>query len=247
MSEILRYGLELPEKRERIAQVCVPENLLPETQSYTSPSGRFQLDVSQYNHPNSWKYTSGTVADTTTHTIVAEVQRNYSQFWHAWVHHTNGSEYLLCGEDYQGYSVIDLTAQRISVYLPEAAQSGGGFCWRAVYPSPDGTKLAVDGCLWAAPDELVVYDFSNPTSLPLPELARDPESLDTIKGWQDDITVVYFSEVLFRASDGALYQQLSETEQDKLSGSQLAYVREERQVHFDPKDGARIETVRRTP
>jgi hypothetical protein len=55
----------------------------------------------------------------------------------------------------------------------------------AVYPSPDGLVLAVDGCYWACPYEIVFFDFANPASLPLPEIDRCEEVTDPVIGWVD--------------------------------------------------------------
>jgi hypothetical protein len=74
------------------------------------------------------------------------VKRNFGHFWHSWIEHADGNEYLLCGEDYQGYSVINLTAGRCTAYFPEEGYKGRGFCWTAAFPSPDRRVLAVDGC-----------------------------------------------------------------------------------------------------
>jgi hypothetical protein len=59
-----------------------------------------------------------------------------------------------------------------------------------VLPSPDGLTLAVEGCYWACPYDLVFYNFSDPTKLPLPELTRIEEYLD-VTGWDGNKTFHY--------------------------------------------------------
>lgn len=117
--------------------------------------------------------------------IIADIRRNYGHFWHAWVFRGEREEYLLCGEDYQGYNVIDLVTAGNFVEFPEPGYQGDGFCWVAAHPSPDGKILAVEGCYWACPYELVFFDFSNPSMLPLPELSR-ADFYEVAEGWAGD-------------------------------------------------------------
>jgi hypothetical protein len=122
---------------------------------------------------------------------------------------------LLCGEDYQGYSIINLSNSKIYTYFPEDGYNGTGFCWAAVYPSKDSLTLAVDGCYWACPYDLVLYDFNNPDIVPLKELNRISDITDT-SGWENDQTFIVTKEVVIRKSDGVLYELLNQSEQDIL-------------------------------
>ena len=54
--------------------------------------------------------------------------------------------------------MVNLTRRLTHTYFPEEAYNGGGFCWAAAYPSPDCSLLAVDGCYWGAPYEVVLYE-----------------------------------------------------------------------------------------
>lgn len=147
-----------------------------------SPSGRYALETSEWsNGDGRWNYSRGVVSEIGSTGLVADVRRNYSHFWHAWV--SQGSrEYLVCGEDYQGYSVIDLARGVIATHFPPEGFDGRGFCWTAAHPSPDGLLLAVEGCYWACPYELVIVDFRDPLELPLRKIARFDE-LDAVTGW----------------------------------------------------------------
>jgi hypothetical protein len=205
------------EIRKQIEQFFIPENIKPDSGKIdVSPSGKFQIDIIRYfTLPNRWEYSRGIVTNISSGAVIADVKRNYGHFWHTWVQHPNGSEYLLCGEDYQGYSVLNLNTGKYQAYFPEAGYKGVGFCWADVHPSPDGLVLAVDGCYWACPYELVVYDFREPENMPYPELARF-EPLDGCDGWIDNDTFVLRREISIRKSDGAEYESLSEQEQEIL-------------------------------
>jgi hypothetical protein len=156
-----------------------------EAEIFRSPSGQHFLRVTEYTGgPGSWNYSRGVVFREGSSIAVADVTRNYGGFWHAWVER-GGREYLLCGEDYQGYNVIDLEAGTNTLTFAPTGFEGAGFCWAAAYPSPQGDVVAVEGCYWACPYELVFFDFTDPSQSPLPELERF-EDLDSVTGWVDD-------------------------------------------------------------
>jgi hypothetical protein len=160
------------------------------TEVHTSPSGEYSLEVIEYTSaPESWNYTRGVVRHRETQEVIADIRRNYGIFWHAWVQQKD-RQFLLCGEDYQGYNVIDLSTGTNTFTFPLEAYKGTGFCWAAVHPSPSGELLAVEGCYWACPYEIVIYDFKNPSLSPLPELFR-AEDLDQVLGWQPNEELQY--------------------------------------------------------
>jgi hypothetical protein len=178
-----------------------------------SPSGSFQLEIAEYGGPEARQaYSRGIVTRTSDGSIVGDIKRNDDRFWYRWVSHPNGKEYLLCGEDYQGYSCLNLTDGRYQEYFPEDGHKGMGFIWVDAYPSPDGLVLAVDGCYWACPYEVVFYDFRNPDQLPYPELGRAEASTQECEGWVDNDTFAYSHMTGFRLSDGKEWGELSEPE-----------------------------------
>jgi len=209
------------EKRKDIDQFFVSENKISESRKIDiSPSGNFQIETHRYSTgPNTWNYSRGLITRLSDNKVLADVKRNYGHFWHAWVQHKNGNEYLLCGEDYQGYSVLNLTNEKYHVYFPEEGFKGTGFCWAAAFPSPDGLVLTVDGCYWACPYELVFYDFREPEKLPYKEMARYG-IIDDSSGWLDNETFILKKEIALRKSDGALYESLSDEEMEILDKDQ---------------------------
>ena len=164
-------------------------------EQHRSPSGKYSLEIVEYTSgPESWNYSRGLVRQAESQKIIADIKRNLAGFWFAWVLRPDG-EYLLCGEDYQGYNVIDFKNETNTLTFPPEAYEGRGFCWGSAYPSPAGQLLAVEGCYWGGPNEIVILDFSNPSRSPLPELARAEETLQ-VKGWLSD------SEFEFTVEDG---------------------------------------------
>jgi hypothetical protein len=187
-----------------------------------SPSGKYRLVTSIYStEPGKWEYTRGQVYSGDT--LIADVKRNYSSFWHAWVEdHPNGHSYFLCGENYQGHTIIELdTKKRIDSRPREGMQreftSEHGFCWAFVEPSPDKLTLALEGCFWAAPYETLLLDFSEPMKLPYPEYPivgnwPEAESFDT---WVTEGKILIKSVVEIRKSDGKALRDLSYEEQEE--------------------------------
>lgn len=206
------------ERRRRLAELFeASDRVEGSSEVFRSPSGMYSLETARYSSGKSaWGFSRGVVTRQGDGEIIADVRRNYARFWHAWVGHPNGNEYLLCGEDYQGYSVVNLTKAESHIYFPDAGYQGSGFCWSAVYPSPDGLMLAVDGCCWACPYKLVFYDFRSPDLLPLGEVHTWNEGLLDCEGWQDSSTFLVGREAQVRKRDGALYDSLPDDERDRL-------------------------------
>lgn len=134
--------------------------------------GQYRLVVTRYKtEPNCGYITKGEVFQGDR--LIATVKRNYDWFWHFFVinHPKTGHDYLLCGEDYQGYNIINLSTGENRVYIPKAALVGAGWC--AIHATGfdiETCKLTIDGCVWACPYETITFDFSNPDLLPLPVL-----------------------------------------------------------------------------
>lgn len=165
----------------------VPENaMLDDRKEHLSPSGKYKLVVTPYRtSAGGWAYSQGLVYRLTDDKLVAEVQRNYRSFPFAWVENHAKGGFLLCGEDYQGQTVINLETGGRRDHLPSGAQNGVGFCWAAIHPSPNGKVIAVEGCFWAAPYEIRFYDFAEPMLPPWVQIS-DGGELSNFFGWTDD-------------------------------------------------------------
>lgn len=130
-----------------------------------SASLKYTLSISDVaTEPGYFGHTKGEVR-LASGELIATVNRNYSSFPYLWVEgHPNGHDYLICGQNYQGQTVIELdTGKRID-FLPEEAKDGHGFCMADAMFDRETRILAIDGCLWACPYEYRFYDFSDPLS-----------------------------------------------------------------------------------
>lgn len=179
-----------------------PNQTASDESEHRSPSGRYRLIVREYAPTPG--YTRGLVY--AGDRLIGDVKRNYGIFHHGWAEaHANGHDYLLCGEDYQGQTVIELDTSRRADYIPENAKNGSGFCCAAYYPSPDGRLIVVDGCYWGCPYELVVCRFDDPLALSWPEIERIGLSLEPL-GWTDE-GFIYEESDAIRISNGTTGQR----------------------------------------
>jgi hypothetical protein len=205
--------------RQHVAEVFSRSTAAGPASVSLSPSGRYRLEVTTHlTGPQTWAYSRGRVSRVSDGHLVAQVDRNFSAFPASWSEgHPTGHDYLVCGEDYQCQTIIELdTAVRVD-HVPAAARTGGGFCWAAHYPSPDGKLIFVDGCVWAGPYELVLYDFSQPLRLPYRELRRWP--VWKVEGFQTDGSFVFEYELEVRTSDNRPVRDLTEEEQEQLDSA----------------------------
>lgn len=128
---------------------------------HKSPNGKYTLEIENIpTKPGCWDRTVGKIS--CDGKPLTEVRRNYSSFPFLWVEHPNGHEYLICGENYQGQTVIELDTLKRRDFLPPEAKQGAGFCWVDYTFHAKTQMLVVSGCIWACPYEFRFYDFSDP-------------------------------------------------------------------------------------
>ncbi len=142
-------------------------------ESEFSPSGNYELKIRSYG----WRGVNA-YADFAKVEIwsVAKQEKllevnSEDTFWHCWIE-KHAKEYLVYGENRGGQTVIEFPDVRHESYFV----SHNDFIWTEFHPSPDKQKIAIFGCHWGGPWEIVVYDFSFPMNLPLPIITR--ENLD---------------------------------------------------------------------
>jgi hypothetical protein len=182
----------------------------------THEVGPYTLVVGNYDTKEGcWDYTKGTVFKGEEELV--SVCRNYGMFPFSFVlDHPTGHDYLICGSDYQGQTIVDLnTGERVD-HLPSTARDGLGFCWSAHYPSPSGQYLAVEGCHWGAPYEVRIFDFSEPMKAPWPLLYIPPTTGEADFGSWDGDTVHMEGEVEYYPSYGKCWFELSEAETEEV-------------------------------
>jgi len=162
---------------------------------FPSPCGNFILIIEEYEKSNGrWSYTyhRGIVYSLIDRKEVAILNSNANKFWHCWV--KQGDKlYLLCNEDLQGYTIVDVGEGIVYTYIDPKAKTGWGFSWKEVAPSPDGRFLAVQGDYMEATREVALYDLSN-INLPLKKVKRLDANLKNeylvLKGWKGEKVIM---------------------------------------------------------
>lgn len=156
-----------------------------------SPSNKYRLKIECYEYREGYRrysYSKGTITDSNEQ-IVSVINRNYGHFPFLWIEKQD-KEYLLCGIDYQGYTIVDLQSGESESYVPEDAYEGLGFCWAAMYHKKNNNRIAVEGCIWAHEYELIIYHFEDPMQLPYREIMRI-SPYETFDGWINDMEFKY--------------------------------------------------------
>lgn len=84
------------------------------------------------------------------------------------IHHSDGNDYFVFDEDLYGYSVLNLKSMKSMHYIPAesytepSSEMQETFIWCDCFYNPGTNRLAVNGCFWACPYNVIVLDFSNP-------------------------------------------------------------------------------------
>ena len=143
------------------------------------------LSISQYKtERGAWSYSRGVVKKDGV--VLADIKRNYPAFPYLFLRHPNGKAYLLCGEDYQGYTIVNLTDGEAKSFVSRDWLHGVGFCWADILGfDADRKTLSVAGCYWGAPYEIVEYDLSCPEWLPF-RILRTRLMQDQTQDEEDD-------------------------------------------------------------
>jgi hypothetical protein len=144
---------------------------------HCSPSGRYKLVVESVpTKPGCWNYSRGRVYRAQACECVGEpiatVDRNYAAFPFLFVEDHPRGDFLVCGADYQGQTVIELATGKRVDHLPPEAEKGVAFCWVRARYDVIPRMLVVEGCFWACPYEFRFYDFADPMA-GWPEIVLD--------------------------------------------------------------------------
>ncbi len=135
----------------------IPENILS-SHSVLSPSGQYKLIINNYKTKEGcWSYSKGIVTRIGTEEIVDEIPRNYS-FNYSFII-KDGCEWLIAGRKYLSQYFLNMDTGEH--YDNDVDAHRFSFCWIRSKANPDGSILAVEGCVWACPCELEFYDISD--------------------------------------------------------------------------------------
>jgi hypothetical protein len=158
-----------------------------------SEYGIYYFETQQYRQtdPNrNWIVTKIQIGHIEKDGYIFEYLTDSDSSCSAWIY-KDKKDYLLLPEFQGGQSIFDVAEQRLYSFYSE----DDPFIWTNIYISPDKTKLAVTGCYWACPFEIVIYDCTNLTELPYSCIHRQPLNNNfQIKEWAGNKTIVLLTD-----------------------------------------------------
>ena len=178
---------------------CISENE-KSSNEVISPSGKYKLTIKSYKTKEGcWNYTSGSVTRVDDDSLITTINRDYSAFNHSFFNR-DGVEWLWTGKTYLSQCFVNLETGEIYDNSTDKAINGSSFCWTNVMTNASGTILAVVGCIWGGPYDIIFYDFTDPAKgWPLIEFDGYQTDYDISADqdyelrWIDDTTVEYTS------------------------------------------------------
>lgn len=158
-------GLKYQYDRLELEKDFTPEKAGQEVRT-ASPSGKYEIGVTPYAREKGFSRSRAVVYQKegdAWRQLDFDVKRNFGAFPFLFIErHATGHDFLVCGEDYQCSTVLELDTGRRRDYVPFEEVFGWGFCWGSYEYHAASQLLVVDGCLWACPYEYRFYDFSDP-------------------------------------------------------------------------------------
>lgn len=145
---------------------------------FKSESGKYKIIISRYKtSSNGWNYSQGKVY--CNNIIISIINRNYPIFPFLFIeNHPNGHDYLICGEDYQCQTIIELDSGNRVEHISKNFLDGIGFCCtNFIKFNPEYKLLLVSGGYWGGISEYRFFDFSAPLSN-LEFLSQDKDIID---------------------------------------------------------------------
>jgi len=134
-------------------------------ENYVLESGHTML-VEYYkvqNHPN---ITKATIYNRMDKNLI-ELKRNYSNFPFTCIRHSNAFYYLICGEEYQGFTVLNLETFKKNNHTSLSCYKRKGFCPYEWTYEKINNMLYVVGCDYFGEEKNLSYDFEFPDAIKL--------------------------------------------------------------------------------
>lgn len=175
-----------------------------------SPTGKYSLETTPFEiSKNGWDYCEGRFYNNLNDEYIESIYRNYGSFPYCWLEGHPEGDFAICGEDYQGLTLIDLMNGRTTSFISEDAHKGNGFCAASFDVSPEMDRIAIEGCYWGGPYELMVLEIPQKAPIQFPWKSIYQDYIDfrdetdrlegqcTTIGWDDNDTIIIESELKF--------------------------------------------------
>jgi hypothetical protein len=184
------------ERRNKVMQaVSSGKPLKGKKEKRQSSSGKYTLELTPYSvKDNKFPYYSVVeIIRTSDGERMGKVIRNEADFPFLFVEEKDGKDYLLCAEDYQGFTVINLTDGIKHDYIAEKSKRGLALRITDFYLSQNRKNLALEGFAKNKPndivetDEIHFYIVEDFMKVPYVEVdKRIVFAYDKVIGWESD-------------------------------------------------------------
>jgi hypothetical protein len=180
-----------------------------------SPTGKYSLEITPFEiSKNSWDYCEARIYNNLESEYMMSVYRNYGNFPYCWLEGHKAGDFLICAEDRQSLTMIDLLTGENHTFVTQDAKKGLGFCPASFDISPEMDKICIEGCQWADAYKVIVLRIPKkpPIKFPWKELYNDYSvfrdengdlECDSVTiGWEDNDTLLQESSILFHDGNG---------------------------------------------
>lgn len=161
-----------------------------------SPLGKYTIDLTLYRVEDLDRpfYSVVEIIKKSDGDRVGKIIRNEADFPFLFIEdHKDGKDYLICAEDYQGFTVINITDGKKYDYVAEKAKRGLSLRITDFFVSQNKENLAIEGHTKSRPmdvvetDEIHFYRINDISKLPYQEVdKRITFAYDKVIGWENN-------------------------------------------------------------
>ena len=184
------------DRRSKVLQaVSLGKPLRGKKETRASPSGKYKLDLMPYSVKDMRCpfYCVVEISRTDDGDRVGKIIRNEADFPFLFIEDYDGKDYLLCAEDYQGFTLINITDGKKYDYIAEKSKRDLALRITDFYITPNKKSLAIEGYCRQKPtdlvemDEIHFYKINDLTKFPYQEVDRRITfAYDKVIGWESD-------------------------------------------------------------
>ena len=160
-----------------------------------SPSEKYKLELTPYavNGMRCPFYSVVEIVRISDGERMGKIIRNEADFPFLFIEEQDGKDYLVCAEDYQGFTLVNITDGKKYDFIPEKSKRELALQITDFYISPNKKCIAIEGFCKSKPsdfidsDEIHFYKIKDLTKLPYQEVdIRITFAYDKVIGWENN-------------------------------------------------------------
>lgn len=169
----LAYDESYIKKRlEKSNDLFIPKYLKDENEIIISKEMGYKIYTEKYEinreeghpkYPYTEKGSKNKILDKNNSCIYEYIELNCPYNLYDIIKHSNGKNYLCFKTDFYGYSFLDLSTLKDFHYTPHGInERKESFIWCSTFYNPENDIIAVEGCFWSAPYDVLLYEIKDP-------------------------------------------------------------------------------------